>query len=118
MTDQEIAQTLRKHAKAVDMRADGDNLDDPLHAAFDGLLEMADQLDMRRLPVPVYESTPPEPGAVEQALEALRCAASHTPCPEGYLQWHQWAERQRKTHKQVRCAGCNLWAIWVQKVAP
>jgi hypothetical protein len=65
VTDQEIAQTLRKHAKAVDVRADGDNLDDPLHAAFDGLLELADQLDIRRLPVAVY-STPPEPGAVQQ----------------------------------------------------
>ncbi len=60
MTDQEIARQLRTLAKAVDTRADRDNLDDPLHAAFDGMLELADQLDMRRLPVAVYsEAQPP-----------------------------------------------------------
>lgn len=36
----------------------------------------------------------------------------HTPCPEGYLQWHAWADKMSKTHKQVRCPGCGLWAIW------
>ena len=40
---------------------------------------------------------------------------NHTPCPEGYIQWHAWAERKSKAHKQVLCDGCNLYVIWVPK---
>lgn len=30
--------------------------------------------------------------------------------PEGYLQWHEWAEVQRKAGlKQVQCPTCALW---------
>lgn len=30
--------------------------------------------------------------------------------PEGYLQWHEWAEVQRKAGiKQVQCPTCSLW---------
>jgi hypothetical protein len=30
--------------------------------------------------------------------------------PEGYLQWHEWAEVQRKAGiKQVQCPTCGLW---------
>jgi len=30
--------------------------------------------------------------------------------PEGYLQWHEWAEVQRKAGiKQVQCPTCCLW---------
>lgn len=30
--------------------------------------------------------------------------------PEGYLQWHEWAEVQRKAGiKQVECPTCGLW---------
>lgn len=36
----------------------------------------------------------------------------HTWCPEGYIQWHDWAEKMSKTHRQRRCAGCGLYAIW------
>lgn len=36
----------------------------------------------------------------------------HTTCPEGYIQWHDWAERMSKTHKQRECPGCGLYAIW------
>lgn len=39
----------------------------------------------------------------------------HTPQPEGYIQWHAWAEMMNKTHKQRRCAGCGLYAIWEPK---
>lgn len=37
----------------------------------------------------------------------------HTSCPEGYIQWHAWAERMMKTHKQKRCPECGFWSIWV-----
>lgn len=37
----------------------------------------------------------------------------HTPSPPGYSDWHEWAAEKSKTHKQTRCPGCGLWAIWV-----
>lgn len=39
----------------------------------------------------------------------------HTPCPEGYIQWHAWAREKAKTHKQVRCEECGRYQIWVPK---
>src|ERR1700756_4418734 len=39
----------------------------------------------------------------------------HTPCPEGYLQWHTWAEKKSKTHKAIKCPNCGRYAIWVPK---
>lgn len=39
----------------------------------------------------------------------------HTPSPEGYIQFHAWAEKKSKTHRQIRCPVCGLWAIWVPK---
>ena len=43
------------------------------------------------------------------------CTGKHTKCPVGYLQWHEWASKKSKTHKQKKCDGCNLYAIWVEK---
>lgn len=42
----------------------------------------------------------------------------HTPEPTGYFAWHEWAERMTKTHKQIRCPGCGLWAIWTPRDLP
>jgi hypothetical protein len=39
----------------------------------------------------------------------------HTPTPEGYLQWHAWARKMSRTHRQERCSGCGLYAIWVPR---
>ena len=39
----------------------------------------------------------------------------HTPAPERYTGWGNWADRMRKTHSQVRCQGCGRWAIWLPK---
>ena len=41
---------------------------------------------------------------------------NHTKCPDDYLAWHEWAEKKAKTHLQVRCPGCRLFAIWKKKV--
>jgi Fe-S-cluster-containing hydrogenase component 2 len=41
----------------------------------------------------------------------------HTPCPEGYIQWHAWADKMAKTHKQRKCAGCGLYTIWEPRQA-
>jgi hypothetical protein len=46
------------------------------------------------------------------------CAAQHTPDPPGYIEWFAWAEWMATTHRQVRCLGCGLWAIWVPKESP
>lgn len=42
-------------------------------------------------------------------------AEDHTPCPEGYLQWHAWAEKMSKTHRAIRCGECGLYTIWIPK---
>jgi hypothetical protein len=39
----------------------------------------------------------------------------HTLSPEGYMQWHFWAEEMSKTHQQIQCPSCGLWAIWIKK---
>lgn len=41
---------------------------------------------------------------------------NHTPCPTGYLAWSAWAERMSKTHKQVRCKKCGMFAVWEPKL--
>jgi hypothetical protein len=43
--------------------------------------------------------------------------AEHTEAPEGYLEWHAWARRMGRTHKQHRCPGCKLLTIWKPKEA-
>lgn len=44
-------------------------------------------------------------------------AAAHTPCPTGYLEHGEWAEKKMKTHHQIKCEGCGLYAIWVPGAA-
>lgn len=42
----------------------------------------------------------------------------HTPEPmheSDYMGWHAWARRMSKTHKQLRCPKCGLFAIWVSR---
>jgi len=38
----------------------------------------------------------------------------HTPHPKRQFAHAAWAEEMLRTHKQTRCPGCNLWAIWVR----
>lgn len=35
--------------------------------------------------------------------------------PSGYIDWHEWAEKKTKTHKQIKCKGCGLFHIWKRK---
>ena len=42
-------------------------------------------------------------------------AIYHEPEPQGYMQWHEWARKKSKTHRQVQCDGCGLFKIWVPK---
>ncbi|KKN68704.1 hypothetical protein LCGC14_0448950 [marine sediment metagenome] len=39
----------------------------------------------------------------------------HTPYPDGYIQWHSWAHEANKTHRQIRCSGCNRFTIWIPR---
>lgn len=39
--------------------------------------------------------------------------AAHTPAPERYFAWHEWAEEMSKAHRQERCPGCDLFKIWI-----
>lgn len=34
--------------------------------------------------------------------------------PEGYLAWHEWAERKSKTYRQLRCREHGLFHVWVR----
>lgn len=50
-----------------------------------------------------------------QRKRSTDTSCKHTPCPEGYREWHEWAERKLRTHRQIRCPNCGLWAIWVRR---
>ena len=39
--------------------------------------------------------------------------ANHTPMPIGYVARQEWAERMARTHTQITCESCGLWAIWL-----
>lgn len=46
-------------------------------------------------------------------VDTSKC--EHTPCPSGFLEWHDWAGEMKKTHKQTACPNCGLWSVWVKK---
>ena len=52
------------------------------------------------------------PHSIDCPAEPCPRQELHTPAPSGYLQWHAWAQRMSKTHRQERCPGCDLYAIW------
>ena len=57
-----------------------------------------------------------EPGVTPLVLHGdCPNKANHTPCPEGYIQWHDWAAKMSKTHSQIRCQGCGKWVTWLPK---
>jgi hypothetical protein len=40
----------------------------------------------------------------------------HTPAPDGYVAWHEWAEEMHaKGYRTKRCPGCGLYKIWTPK---
>lgn len=60
---------------------------------------------------PDYKATPIPPLSVP--VEKYKC--NHTPQPEQYATWHEWARKASKTHAQVRCPGCGKWTVWLPK---
>jgi hypothetical protein len=39
----------------------------------------------------------------------------HTPCPSGYVAWHDWADQMSKAHRQIRHEPCGLLTVWVPR---
>jgi predicted RNA-binding Zn-ribbon protein involved in translation (DUF1610 family) len=56
---------------------------------------------------------PPFPG-YRNAAECTQ-ASKHTKAPEGYIDWHLWAEKKARSHVQHECPTCGFWAIWKPK---
>lgn len=44
--------------------------------------------------------------------------SQHTKQPDGYIERSNWAEMMSKTHTQVQCDQCGLWAIWIRNSPP
>ena len=42
-------------------------------------------------------------------------AFKHTPVPDGYVAWMEWAEKKAKTHEQIKCPVCKTYSIWKRK---
>lgn len=40
--------------------------------------------------------------------------STHAKSPSDYGQWHSWAAKKSKRHKQIRCPECGYFAIWVR----
>lgn len=47
--------------------------------------------------------------------DACALKAQHTPRPDGYLNFCDWAEAMAKTHRQTKCPGCGLFIVWVPR---
>ena len=60
-------------------------------------------------------SLPASPSIARPKMTKRKPCARHTPCPKGYVDWHEWAEKKSKTHYCKRCPDCGLWAVWVPK---
>lgn len=57
---------------------------------------------------------PSKPGSGDKHKDP---ACNHTPHPIGYIAYANWADRMAKTHRQIPCESCGLWAVWVPKKA-
>ena len=44
------------------------------------------------------------------------CRHTHE-SPKGYAQYMAWASEMNKTHRNVKCPHCNLWASWEPRTA-
>lgn len=59
------------------------------------------------------EGTPEREGARMKDCEEL-----HAEHPTGYVAFQEWAESMGKTHKQIQCPVCGLYAVWVKREEP
>lgn len=47
-----------------------------------------------------------------ESMKKIKSKCHHTKCPEGYLQWHAWAEQKSKKHTCFKCLSCGKFAVW------
>ena len=60
--------------------------------------------DLERFPIPTVR------------IEPNPSECRHTPTPDGYNQWEQWAQDATKAgFRQVTCPHCGRWEIWLPK---
>lgn len=59
--------------------------------------------------------TGPQQPRYPKASDCPRAAEKHTPRPESYLAWFDWAQQKARTHRQRKCPTCGFWAVWVPK---
>jgi hypothetical protein len=57
----------------------------------------------------------PQQPRYERVEDCPKTTERHTPCPRSYLAWHEWAQKQARSHRQRKCPTCGLWAVWVPK---
>ena len=38
--------------------------------------------------------------------------------PTSYPDWHEWAAKKSRTHRQEQCPTCGLYHVWVPKEQP
>lgn len=53
-------------------------------------------------------------------MKGVKCPQekNHTKQPEGYIQWHDWAEKKQKVgYRQKKCLGCGHYQIWYKKLS-
>ena len=61
--------------------------------------------------------TAPVPRGMEIPSPECPHADRHTPCPPGYLRWHDWAAWMNyRKFRQSRCPDCGLYNIWTGPV--
>lgn len=55
------------------------------------------------------------PAFKKPKIDAAKPRCIHPGWPDGYIARSEWAEKKLKTHDQVKCEECGLFAIWVKK---
>lgn len=52
----------------------------------------------------------PDPPLVDDNPDCPN-SANHVRSPRGYVEWHEWAEKQAETHEPAKCPGCDRWLL-------
>lgn len=43
------------------------------------------------------------------------CKKRMAKAPQGYVAWHEWAERMAQRYDCEQCRNCGRWTIWRQR---
>lgn len=54
-----------------------------------------------------------------EKLDPCPNLAQHTPSPDNYATWHEWAEAMEEAGAvSEECPGCHHWSIWTAPLRP